>query len=412
VLSALDSAAPLPTTTGVTTDLAAAAHSVASDAHLVGEVVDADTGQRLWSRDATAPEPPASTTKLLTAAAALAVLGPDHRISTTTRLAGRTVYLVGGGDPTVMRSAAASTSGTYPQPATLAALAHRTVAALGGIRRVRLRLDTSVWSGPTMAPGWKPSYFSEGDITPPTALELDEGRLDPSDEFSSRTEDPAAQAGAAFAQLLGKDGVRVVGEVSSGKAGAASTPLASVSSAPLAELVQRMLTVSDDDLAEALGRAVAIADHLPPTFAGAAKAVKTAIAALGVSTRGVTLLDTSGLSHRDRITPAALVGVVRAAMSVDHSQLRAILEGLPIGGLTGTLQLRFNEPPTLNAAGILRAKTGTLTGVNTLAGMVVDRSGRLLIFAFLTSHAPSPGLTVPALDLLASRLARCGCTAS
>jgi D-alanyl-D-alanine carboxypeptidase/D-alanyl-D-alanine-endopeptidase (penicillin-binding protein 4) len=47
-----------------------------------------------------------------------------------------------------------------------------------------------------------------------------------------------------------------------------------------------------------------------------------------------------------------------------------------------------------------------------LAGMVVDRSGRLLIFAFLTSDAPSPGLTVPALDLLASRLARCGCAAS
>ena len=60
-------------------------------------------------------------------------------------------------------------------------------------------------------------------------------------------------------------------------------------------------------------------------------------------------------------------------------------------------------------AGVLRAKTGTLTGVNALSGMVVDRSGRLLLFAFLASHAASPGLTVPALDALASRLGRCGC---
>lgn len=395
---------------GVSSDLAAASHAVKLGAHLVGEVIDADTGAGLWSRGADLPEPPASTTKLLTAAAALSTLGPDYRLATTTRRAGRTVYLVGGGDPTLVRGGGSYFSPSYPRPASLAELAHRTVAALGGSRTVRLRLDTSAWSGPTMALGWKPSYVTEGDITPPSPLELNEGRVDPRNEFAARTQDPAAQAGAAFAVLLRKDGVRVVGQVTAGVPGADSSPLASVTSPPLAALVQRMLTVSDDDLGEALGRAVALKAGLAPTFDGAAAAVTAQVASLGVPIGGVSLEDTSGLSHRDRVTPRALVAVLRAAISPAHPQLRPIVEGLPVAGLTGTLALRYLDPPTSSAAGVLRAKTGTLTGVNALAGLVVDHSGRLLIFAFIASHAASPGLTMAAVDQLAARLARCGCT--
>ena len=142
---------------------------------------------------------------------------------------------------------------------------------------------------------------------------------------------------------------------------------------------------------------------------GAARAVTKAVASLGVPTRGVSLQDTSGLSHDDRIPPRTLVGVLRAAASSGHPQLRPMLEGLPIAGLTGTLAGRYLHRPGAPAAGVLRAKTGTLTGVNALSGMVVDRSGRLLIFAFLASHSSSSGVTVPALDRLASRLAHCGC---
>jgi D-alanyl-D-alanine carboxypeptidase/D-alanyl-D-alanine-endopeptidase (penicillin-binding protein 4) len=104
-----------------------------------------------------------------------------------------------------------------------------------------------------------------------------------------------------------------------------------------------------------------------------------------------------------------LVGVLRAAISPAHPQLRPLLEGLPVAGLTGTLSDRYLQQPTDAAAGVLRAKTGTLTGVNALSGVVVDRSGRLLVFAFLASDAQLPGLTVPGLDRMASRLAHCGC---
>jgi serine-type D-Ala-D-Ala carboxypeptidase/endopeptidase (penicillin-binding protein 4) len=410
VLAGLGTAAALPSATGVASQVAASAKTVADGARLVGEVVDADSGAVLWSLDPSQGEPPASTTKLLTAAAALTALGPNDRLATTTRRDGNTLYLVGGGDPTIVANSSSYVSPSYPAPATLAALAHQTAKALGTTRRVHLRLDTSAWSGPGLANGWKPTYVTEGDVTPPSALELNEGRVDPENEFASRSPTPAAQAGDEFADLLAVDGVKVVGSTRIAAASPTSTALASVSSPPIAALVQRMLTVSDDDLAEALGRAVAIHDHLPATFVGAGEAVTRTVASLGVPTTGISLQDTSGLSHLDRVTPASLVALLRDAVSPAHPTLRPIIEGLPIAGLTGTLAARFTTKPTSVAAGVLRAKTGTLSGVNTLAGTVVDRSGRLLIFAFLASHAALPGLTVPEIDVLASRLVRCGCS--
>jgi D-alanyl-D-alanine carboxypeptidase/D-alanyl-D-alanine-endopeptidase (penicillin-binding protein 4) len=378
-------------------------------AHLVGEVVDGRTGDRLWGLNPRQPEPPASTTKLLTAAAALSRLGPDYRFATTTQRVGRTVYLVGGGDSTIVRSGSSYDAGNYPTPARLSDLARQTAAALGHTKAVRLRLDASAWTGPTAAAGWKPVYVTEGDITPPAALELDEGRANPQVPTAARTRDPVAQAGAAFAGLLRRDGIHVIGKVVQRRTPAVAHPLGRVRSAPLSELVERMLTSSDDDLAEAIGRAVARHDHRPQSFAGAARAVTDGVRALHVPVTSVSLKDTSGLSHDDRIPTRTLIGVLRAAASPGHLELRPLLTGLPVAGLTGTLENRFAAKPTQGAGGVLRAKTGTLTGVNALAGVVVDRSGGLLIFAFLASDADLPGVTVPALDRLAARLERCGC---
>jgi D-alanyl-D-alanine carboxypeptidase/D-alanyl-D-alanine-endopeptidase (penicillin-binding protein 4) len=409
VLPGLDSDAARPSARGVEAQLREATLDASRGATLVGEVIDARTGERVWSQHPTQPEPPASTTKLLTAAAVLLRLGPDYRLPTTTRRVGKTVYLIGGGDPTIVRDASAVNATSYPTPARLADLARRTAAALGPVHRVRLRLDSTSWSGPSAARGWKPIYVTEGDITPPSSLELDEGRVDPENPSAARTAHPAVQAGDAFADLLRRDGVQVLGRPTQASTPAGASPLGAVASAPAAQLVQRMLTVSDDDLAEALGRAVARHDNRPATFVGAGRAVTTAVHSLGIPTRGVSLQDTSGLSHDDRIPPRTLVGVMRAAVSSGHPELRPLLAGLPIAGLTGTLATRYQVGRTSAAAGVLRAKTGTLTGVNALSGMVVDRSGRLLIFAFLASHAISPGLTVPALDRLAARLEHCGC---
>lgn len=410
VLAPLASTAAVPTPAAMRANLSAAAARVAAGATLVGEVIDARTGARLWSRAPRRAQPPASTAKLLTAAAALRDLGPAYRLPTQTRLVGRTVYLVGGGDPTIVRGPSSAVVSTYPTPARLSTLAKETAAALGPGRRVRLRLDTSAWAGPALARGWKASYLTEGDIAPPSPLEVDEGRLDPDSEYSPRTANPAAQAGEVFATLLAQDGVQVIGATRAGTAPAAARTVAQVHSPPVAALVQQMLTESDDDLAEALGRAVAIQDHRPATFHGAAAAVTSSVAALGVPIDGLVLHDASGLSHRDRVAPRTLTAVLRLATSPAQPRMRPIIEGLPVAGLTGTLALRYLGGPSRRAAGVLRAKTGTLSGVNALAGQVVDRSGRLLIFDFQASNVSVPGETVPALDTLASRLEHCGCT--
>ena len=87
-------------------------------------------------------------------------------------------------------------------------------------------------------------------------------------------------------------------------------------------------------------------------------------------------------------------------------RLRPVLAALPVAGWSGTLARRYRVGPTRAAAGVIRAKTGTLTGVSSLAGVVHDKSGGLLAFAFIADRAPSTPLADAALDRLAARLAR------
>jgi serine-type D-Ala-D-Ala carboxypeptidase/endopeptidase (penicillin-binding protein 4) len=402
-LATLAATAPMPTPDGVGRRLRRAAAAPELGGGLSGLVVDAATGTPLFVRRPDTTAPPASTTKLLTAVAALDTLGPTARLTTGVVRDGRTLYLVGGGDVTL----AARKRATYPSPATLTQLATRTVSALDGTRFV-LRYDDSLWTGPDQAEGWKPSYVTGGNVAPVSALEVDEGRLT---GFTSlhpqpRVNDPAAAAAAEFRKALVSAGVRMVGDVRRSTA-PATEPIATVDSPPVSALVQRMLTDSDNDLAEALARTVAVHEHLPPTFAGAGRALAAVLHAAGLPVDGLRLHDGSGLSTLDRVTPRLLVGVLR--LFARRPELRPITAGLPVAGFTGTLAERYSHRTDRAGAGVVRAKTGTLAGVNTLAGTVVDADGRLLVFAFLTDRAVDPDSAEEALDGLAAELAGCGC---
>jgi D-alanyl-D-alanine carboxypeptidase/D-alanyl-D-alanine-endopeptidase (penicillin-binding protein 4) len=363
----------------------------------------------LYAAAADRPVIPASTTKLLTAAAALTAMPPTARLVTrvVTGAGPRQVVLVGGGDPTL---ASRVPPGTYPVPATVGALAARTAAALraAGISRpVRVGYDASAYAGRPLGPGWKSSYVGEGDVAPVTALEVDEGRARP--DARPRVTDPATLAARDFVVALRRAGIRVTGDPVPAVAPAAARELARVESPPIGDLVERMLTDSDNDLAEALGRHLALDSGRPPTFAGAAEAVLATVRSAGLAPLdGVRLVDTSGLSRADRVTPAVLVDLVRAAL--DRARLRPILTGLPVAGLTGTLADRFRRGAR-SAAGAVRAKTGTLTQVSAVAGTTVDRSGQLLVFAFVANRVPSPDPTAAeaALDRVTAVLAGCGC---
>ncbi|KOG14249.1 D-alanyl-D-alanine carboxypeptidase, partial [Streptomyces viridochromogenes] len=101
-----------------------------------------------------------------------------------------------------------------------------------------------------------------------------------------------------------------------------------------------------------------------------------------------------------------LTGLPPPAAAPARPALRPLLTGLPVGGFTGTLAGRYDTGSP--GAGLVRAKTGTLTGVNTLAGTVVTPDGRLLAFAFLAGRTPSPYEAQPALDRLSTALAESG----
>jgi serine-type D-Ala-D-Ala carboxypeptidase/endopeptidase (penicillin-binding protein 4) len=410
------------TSAGVTAALSAMLASPALGPHVGALVDDLSTGQMLLSRRAGSGFAPASTAKLAVATAALDVLGPAARF-TTKVVAGPTrseIVLVGGGDPTL--AAGRPPASDYPQPATLASLAAKTARALRarGVHTVRLRYDASLYTGPGLGSGWAPDDVESGNVTAIVPLEVDQGRLTPSGapqdadvagNFRPRSTAPAASAAQDFAALLAGRGIRVLGPVTQAEAARGRTAIASVSSPPLAEIIQQMLTESNNVIAENLARQVAIATGRTASFAGGAAAETAVLRRLGVG--GISLVDGSGLSPQDQITPSTLVHLIRLAASPSHPELRPVLTGLPVAGFTGTLAPGgsvFNDlgQPAL---GVVRAKTGNLLTVVSLAGIAYARNGQVLAFAFMADQLPRNGLAAAGDDMtrLATALASCGC---
>lgn len=397
--------APLPTAAAVTTALSGPVRVPALGNDLTGVVLDAASGTVLWSRSPGALRLVASTQKLLTAAAALTVLGPGAAPATSVLAAGPVqdgvlhgdLYLRGGGDVLL-----AQTPGPgWPATASLDALAAQVAAA--GVRTVTgaVVADGTLFTGPAQAPGWRPTYVPQGNVAPVTALEVDHGRLGPT--TNARSLDPAALAASDLRTQLRAHGVTVGGGVRDGATPAGAQQLATVSGTPVAVEVQEMLENSDNDLAESLGRRVALALHLPPTFAGAATAILQTLSRAGLPLGGTHLSDASGLSRDDGVAPGLVAAILQAA-ATGHPEWRPLLAGLPVAAFSGTLVDRDLDAAGRAAAGIVHAKTGNLAGVTAVAGTVVDAHGRLLVFAFVTDHAIGLAASEHALDGLAAAL--------
>ncbi|MFD3521844.1 D-alanyl-D-alanine carboxypeptidase/D-alanyl-D-alanine-endopeptidase [Streptomyces sp. NPDC058653] len=457
--------APAPSAAGVLDELAVPVGSLSAAADLPADlretlgpllgspdlgpapaasVVDVATGEELYGQRADRPMTPASTIKIATAVAALSALGPDHRIATTVVTAhdkagdrgkrdddkgadkgddksgdktadkGDTkaddtpdakadakadedpteITLVGGGDATLDRKS-------------LRALAHDTARALRdrGVHRVTVRFDVSLYSGDREHP-----IGPNDNIAPVTALMSGQGRLDDSarDSFGGpapRSGDPAGDAADVFVELLREGGVRVAKPPAKGKAPKDADRLAVTRSRPVSALVERMLTNSDNDIGESLVRQVAIKAGRPASFAGAQQAVQAELKKLKLPVDGALLRDGSGLNRHDRITTGLLTALLARAADPDRPELRPVLTGLPVAGFSGTLRGRYDDGDAITGSGLIRAKTGTLTGVNSLAGTVVGPGGRLLAFAFLAEDAPAPDTAQQALDHLSAELA-------
>lgn len=349
---------------------------------------------------------PASTLKLLTTAAALEVLGPDHRFATTVVRAGREIVLVGGGDPLLTRQP--DEADRYPRRADLTTLARLTAAALtgSGVARVRLGYDTSLFTGPTSEDTWEDDYISGNVVSPITSLWVDGGRERPG--YSQRSADPALAAAQYFAGALAKRGIRIAGAPEQALAPSTGAQIAVVEGPPLSQVVQHVLELSDNEAAEVLVRQVAVATGDQASFDGGTASVARVLRRLGVRLPGAVIADGSGLSRADRLHYDSLLDVLR--LGATNPRVRTVVSGLPVAGFSGSLALRFDTAAPA-ALGEVRAKTGTLTGVHGLAGIVRTRDGVLLAFVAIADRVKvSNTLAARArLDEIAGALAACAC---
>lgn len=327
-------------------------------------------GHRLYDARSDRPLIPASTLKVLTAAAALTAFGPDAAFTTDIRAAkppddgvvAGDLYLVGGGDPLLSTADYVATFRNQPQIATsFESIADAIVAA--GIKEVRGRIvgDHTRFDDERLFSTWRPSYVADGHVGPVDALVLNDGFLNyrPLDR-DTITPDPAGHAAAALMLLLQARGVTVSGGSASGVAPAGTTTIAQIASPPMRQVIAEMLTESDNNTAEVLTKELGFRAKGRGTWESGIAARSEALTRAGLPTTGFVGVDGSGLDRRNRVT----CGLLQAALNKGGEPLA---EGFAIAGRTGTLSDRFLGTPV---AGKLRGKTGSLSEVVSLTGYV------------------------------------------
>lgn len=375
-----------------------------ADAHLGTDVgfaaVDPRTGEVLATHNPVTFTP-ASTTKLLTAFAVLATLDPQQRFVTSVVRSGNQLVLVGGGDPYLMTRPLKD-----PSPAIradLRTLAGRTATVLqrDGVGSVQLGYDATLFTGPALNPTWEESYVAEQLVTPISPLWADQ-------VLRSQPDDAAESAADDFAELLIERGIDVTGDRAASPVPPGAMKVAEVSGATLAQATERMIAVSDNDAAEILLRHVAIGSGRPGTFADGVSVVRAVLRNHGIDVRGLVMNDGSGLSRANRISPLTLAQVI--ATAAGDARTAPLVSDLPVARFSGSLKNRFDHSES--GGGLVRAKTGTLTGVHSLAGYATDRTGTPIAFAVMvdnTKEIPSME-TEAALDRVGAALARCACS--
>ncbi len=402
-----DSNAPAPSPQGVASALASPMSNPALGT-VTGVVVDPATNQTLYERDSGNAITPASTGKIITAAAAL--LSLDHTEQLVTKVVQGEqpgeVIIVGGGDPTIS-SLQVGNESMYPGAAHLSQLVDQVKAS--GAQVTTVYIDQSRYTGPTLASSWLPADVGMGYIAPIVPAMLDGDRRDATVNYSPRTNDPGRTLVDEFAARMGATAATSMDK----KAPADAKVLGEIRSAPMTQLVDNMLDRSENTLGDILAHEIAIKAGQEPSFDGASKAMTDILRQNNFDVDGVVLKDGSGMSEQNKVSAKLLAQILAVAAGPDGkdprtAKLRPLLGGLPVAGGSGTLEDRYGPGASADGRGWVRAKTGTLTGVNSLAGIVLDKDNRPLVFAFLT-NGTNGGTARPALDTVAAALRGCGC---
>jgi D-alanyl-D-alanine carboxypeptidase/D-alanyl-D-alanine-endopeptidase (penicillin-binding protein 4) len=400
-------------------------------------IKDAESGAVLYDHNASLPFNPASNVKLVTSAAALRGLGPHFRF--VTELYGhvdrgrvrRGLYLRGSGDPTL---ATADLAGMVTQLRRL------------GVKTVEgpLYLDTSYYKGATDPPGYRRFRSSHPFRAGVDALTLNHNvvrititpnikvgararvELEPSSPYFKlralvrtgarrsrlrvvthskgrwtgvsvtgripragrprrywrRVFQPARYTGQTLFKQLEAAGIRVVKKrvLRFTRVPLGVPRLVVHRSRPLVTIIRSGNKWSSNVIAEHLLLALgAQAFGLPATYAKGRRALGRHLRQLGLPARS-RIENGSGLSRRSRMRPADLVAVLEG-IHRDFAHGPEINASLPLAGQDGTLRRRFWRTPV---QGVMRAKTGTLSGIQSLSGFV-GKGPRLLVFSFLSA---------------------------
>jgi D-alanyl-D-alanine carboxypeptidase/D-alanyl-D-alanine-endopeptidase (penicillin-binding protein 4) len=371
-----------------------------SRGELTGSVVDPISGDELWAASPDVNIPPASVQKILTATAAWRELGPDFRFVTSVRATDEgEVWLVGGGDPTLTR---APGNNYYDSVASLDDLAGQTVAALasrGAPSPLTLHIDTSRYKGfSSWDESWRRGSTALGYVAPVSSLMVDGDRDTPAMRLAPRSTSPAARAHEWFRQSLTAQGAQSV--VVGSDSPAQGEIIAQIESAPLADLLRIMLEDSDNTLAEALAREVALSRETTDF-------TQALLDAAGVDAGerdGLLLRDGSGLSPLNQIN-SSLVTTLLTSWTLEPD-LAGLVSLLPVAGETGSLQRRFPEGSP--ARGQVRAKTGSISGVRSLAGVFDSGSEQLIVFSLNIGGAGVSDRDRDSIDALVEAIYGCG----
>lgn len=338
---------------------------------------------------------PASVQKLIVACTALDALGPAYRFQTL--FAGPQgiandgsldgdLWLVGSGDPSL-------TSDDIRDGIALL--------ARSGLRRVQgaLVVDATALRGPGLNPHWAPDDDGQDYAAPTSAISVDGDTVESSQDvdgveqrfYTPMTDVPAYVAGRVNA-MLARRGIQSASRPAVGAAPLESVVLWDHRSAPLTALEGHMLFVSDNHYAEQLLRAVGGAALDEPDDAGGITAEREYLSRLGIPVPGLQLFDGSGLSPQNRVAAVTFARLLLA----QEPLLYALL---PRGGRDGTLE----DYDFTSALGRVRAKSGHISGVSSLAGYVATAHHGRVTFAFLIDGSPGDpdAAIVRAVDRLA-----------
>lgn len=324
---------------------------------------------------------PASAQKLVTAAAALKILGPTHTYETAIHATGNAasgtvqdLYFVGGGDPLIVRNEYIATE-KYPtiHPTSLEKLADAIVAAgvrvvSGSIVGVESRYDQI-----RFLDAW-PSSFNVVEAGPLGALLVNDGAVVGQ---GMKPDNPAIAAAIELRSLLGARGVSVIGEPRTEPSVPASAErVTGISSAPLRLVLNEMLVNSDNNTSELVVKEIGVASAKTGSTAAGLAAINSFLQSNKLPT-AVTVADGSGLSSNNRVSCDNFMSL----LTLNEGEFPTLL---PVAGETGTLRSAFEDS---SVKGRLVAKTGTLTGVKSLVGYLPLEGNSPVKFALVMNSS-------------------------